>query len=140
MLHLTKLAVGARDVEHLRALQVRQLEAGPPLRHRTRNCPRRAAELVEGGSIYWVVSGRMSVRQRIMDIVDDTWDDGGRCSALILEPALVPVASRPTKPFQGWRYLSPDDAPPDIAPARAGDGEGAMPTALREALRGLCLI
>ena len=114
MLHLVKLAVGARDVEHLRATQAARLARQETLRHRTRNRPRRAAELVDGGSLYWVVSGAVLVRQRITDIVEDHWEDGGKCSGLILDPALVSVAGRPMKPFQGWRYLAAGDAPADL--------------------------
>jgi hypothetical protein len=140
MLHLTKLAVGARDIEHLRAWQAERAAQQPPLRHRTRHFPRRAAEVIDGGSIYWVVSGATLVRQRVLDIVEDHWDDGSRCSAIILDPALLMVAGRPTKPFQGWRYLSPGDAPPDLVWGEASDGEAALPTTLRQELRALCLI
>ncbi|MBN9559165.1 MAG: DUF1489 family protein, partial [Alphaproteobacteria bacterium] len=103
MLHLVKLAVGTRDVEHLRAMQAERVQHQPPLRHRTRNRPRRAAEVIDGGSLYWVVSGAMLVRQRITDIIEDHWDDGSPCSGLILDPALVSVVGRTMKPFQGWR-------------------------------------
>ncbi len=140
MLHLTKLAVGARDIEHLRAAQAERAAVLPPLRHRTRNFPRRAAEVVDGGSMYWVVSGALLVRQRILDIIEDFWDDGSRCSAIILDPGLVMVAGRPTKPFQGWRYLAPGDAPPDITREQAAEGEAALPRELRQELRALCLI
>jgi len=81
MLHLTKLAVGVRDIEHLRDLQVERAEKSPPLRHRTRNFPRRHQEVISGGSMYWVVSGTMLVRQRVLDIVEDEWDDGSVCAA-----------------------------------------------------------
>ena len=77
MLHLSKLCVGIRDVGQLRDWQARRTESHPPLRHKTRNAPRRVAEIVEGGSIYWVIAGVMLVRQRIVAIRPDTWDDGG---------------------------------------------------------------
>ena len=140
MLHLTKLAVGARDVEHLRAMQAARADRMPPLRHRTRNAPRRASEVLDGGSIYWVVSGAMLVRQRILDITEDAWEDGSRCSGLILDPLLVMVAGRPVKPFQGWRYLSPDAAPPDLVAGPAALGEAGLPPEMREELRALCLL
>ena len=98
MLHLTKLAVGARDVEHLRAWQAERALQLPPLRHRTRNFPRRAAEVVDGGSMYWVLSGAMLVRQRVLDIMEDRWDDGRSCTAIVLHPDLVMVAARATTP------------------------------------------
>ena len=78
MLHLTKLAVGVRDIDHLRELQAERAVRSPPLRHRTRSFPRRHQEVIDGGSMYWVISGSMLVRQRIVDIVEDRRDDGSR--------------------------------------------------------------
>ena len=140
MLHLTKLAVGVRDIDHLRELQAERAQRNPPLRHRTRNFPRRRDEVVAGGSIYWVISGAMIVRQRILDVIEDKWDDNSACAGLVFDPELVPVAGRPTKPFQGWRYLRPDDAPIDLRLARPARGEAALPPTLRRELRALCLL
>jgi hypothetical protein len=138
MVHLLKLAVGIRDIAHLRQVQAARLAARPPLRHQTRNAPRRAAEIIDGGSIYWVIAGTMLVRQRIIDIIDDQWDDGSRCTGLVLDPAHVQVEGRPVKAFQGWRYLEAADTPPDL---EAHDLiPGAMPPELRNQLRTLCLI
>jgi hypothetical protein len=105
MLHIAKLAVGIRDIDHLSRAQAQRQHDRPPLRHLTRNFPRRAPEVLDGGSLYWVIAGSMLVRQRICDIIEDRWDDGGRCAGLVLDPALVPLVGRPTKAFQGWRYL-----------------------------------
>ncbi len=138
MVHLLKLAVGVRDIAHLRQVQAARAASRPPLRHQTRNAPRRTAEIVDGGSIYWVVAGTLLVRQRILDITVDQWDDDTRCTGLVLDPALVQVEGRPVKAFQGWRYLEATDAPPDLD-VRALE-PGAMPPALRNALRSLCLI
>ena len=102
MLHMTKLCVGISDVGHLRSAQAARLAAGGELRHRTRSFPRRAAEVIDGGSLYWVIAGAMVVRQRVIDIVEDRWEDGSRCAGLLFDAALVTVAGRPTKPFQGW--------------------------------------
>lgn len=135
---MTKLAVGARDIAHLRSFQTARLLTAPDLRHQTRNHPRRAPEVIEGGSMYWVVAGAMLVRQRIVDIVEDRWDDGTRCAGLVLDPELVQVEGRPVKPFQGWRYLQPNDAPPDLT--ESDFAPGAIPPALRNELRALCLI
>jgi hypothetical protein len=141
VLHIIKLSVGPKDVAQLAALQQARLEREPPLRHWTRMAPKRAAEVCDGGSIYWVVGGFVRVRQRILAIEDDTEDDGTPCVALVLDPPLVPVAARPTKPFQGWRYLKPEDAPPDVADAGgAAEGLEALPPKLRAALAELCLI
>jgi hypothetical protein len=135
-----KLAVGVRDIAHLAALQEARAIALPPLRHRTRSFPRRAAEVLEGGSMYWVVSGAMVVRQRILDIIEDKRDDGSACTGIVLEPRLVPVAARLMKPFQGWRYLAPADAPEDLTSAKPPRGGQDLPPELARALRELCLI
>ncbi len=140
MLHIAKLAVGIRDIAHLREVQAVRAAARPPLRHHTRNFPRRGDEITDGGSIYWVVSGAMIVRQRVLEVAEDSWDDGTRCAALILDPDLVPVAGRPTKAFQGWRYLQPADAPADLSALEAADGEETLPLRMRQELRALGLL
>jgi len=141
VLHLIKLAVGPKDVAALAALQQERLRRDPPLRAWTRMFPKRIGELTAGGSIYWVVAGFVRVRQRILDIREEAWDDGTPCAALVLDPLLVPVAARPVKPFQGWRYLRPEEAPPDLAQDRPfAQGIEALPPALRRKLAELCLI
>jgi hypothetical protein len=140
MMHIAKLAVGIRDIAHLREVQAARAAGHPPLRHQTRNFPRRAEEITDGGSIYWVIAGAMTARQRVLDVTEGEWDDGSRCAALILDPDLVPVAARATKPFQGWRYLQPADAPPDLSALAQADGEETLPPRLRQELRALCLL
>ena len=140
MLHLTKLAVGVRDIDHLRELQAERAESNPPLRHRTRSFPRRHQEVIDGGSMYWVINGSMLARQRIVDIIEDRRDNGEACTGLVLDPQLVPLAGRPTKPFQGWRYLRPDEAPLDMRIRKRAKGEDALPPELRRELRVLCLL
>lgn len=140
MLHLVKLCVGVHDVEHLRSLQRARLETDPPLRHRTRNFPRRSEELLAGGSLYWVIAGTLRVRQRLLDIVEVPAADAGHHCALILDPHLVVVEARQVKPFQGWRYLDPAAAPPDLATRRPATGAARLPESLREALAALCLL
>lgn len=140
MLHLTKLAVGVRDIDHLRDLQAERAAKSPPLRHRTRMFPRRHQEIINGGSMYWVINGSMLVRQRILDIIEDKRDNGDACTGLVLHPRLIPLAGRPTKPFQGWRYLRPDEAPGDLTRGPRARGEDSLPPSLRHELRALCLL
>jgi hypothetical protein len=140
MLHLTKLAVGVRDADHLRDVQAERVRSGGRLRHRTRNFPRRRAEVLDGGSLYWVIAGTMLVRQRIVDIVEDQRDDLTPCTSLILDPDLVSLMGRPTRPFQGWRYLDPEGAPPDMPAFGAILGLDGLPASLQQALRALCLL
>ena len=140
VLHLIKLSVGPKAVGQLRDIQARRAVADPPLRHQTRMVPKRAAEILAGGSIYWVVAGFLQVRQRILDIREESWDDGSACAGLVLDPTLVPVAARQTRPFQGWRYLEPAAAPPDIVAGGEAEGIEALPQRLRQELRALGLL
>ncbi|MGC9268638.1 DUF1489 family protein [Acidiphilium sp.] len=139
MIHLLKLAVGVRDIGHLTEIQHRRALVDAPLRHQTRSFPKRADELRDGGSIYWVITGAILVRQRVLDVIDDVWDDGVRCAGLLLDPSLIRVAARPTRPFQGWRYLAPEDAPVDISDNQARVSD-ELPASLQRSLRALALL
>ncbi len=135
--HLIKLAVGVRDFAHLAAIQKARAAATPPLRHLTRNFPKRADELLGGGSIYWVIGGLISARQLLAGVERAAEADGTPCTALVLNPTLVQVEPRPMRAFQGWRYLEAKDAPPDLG----GDGGGAeMPEEMRRKLAALGLL
>lgn len=136
--HLIKLCVGVDTIEELSAWQARrsaereQRGEDPRPFHVTRMWPKRADALVGGGSLFWVIRGTVAVRQRIAGFEERTGEDGIRRCAIILEPELIRVDPRPRGPFQGWRYLKPGDAPPDIT--AAGREEAALPEALRKAL------
>ena len=137
-LHLIKLAVGIDDVEHLRRVRAaRAAERGGGWVY-TRNRPRREAEVLDGGSIYWVIAGVISVRQRIADIREAKQPDGTRCTDLVLHRTLVPVRGRFMKPFQGWRYLAASDAPPDESTTTATTAD--LPDRLRRELAALALL
>src|SRR5271166_4462063 len=140
-LNLIKLCVGADSVSDLegwikqRLKDKRKRGEKPEHIHRTRMVPKRAAELVDGGSLYWVIRGEIACRQRIRDVRPYRDKEGvGRC-AIVLEPKVVPVDPRPFRAFQGWRYLAAKDAPPDLA--KAARGTTAMPEKLRRELRDL---
>jgi hypothetical protein len=103
--------------------------------------PRRAPEILEGGSLYWVVAGILRVRQRILALEPVKRADGTAATAIILEPGLVPVHPRPVKPFQGWRYLTAEAAPPDLAAGEMeAEGIEALPPKLRRELANLGLL
>jgi hypothetical protein len=143
-LHLLKLCVGAESISDLeewieeRMMLEHRLGRPQEQIHTTRMVPKRVDELVEGGSLYWVIKGQISARQRLTEIRPFTDGDGiGRCH-LVMEPVVVPVEPRPCRPFQGWRYLQDKDAPRDID-GRSGD-LGEMPEALRRELAGLGLL
>ena len=128
-LHLIKLCVGCDSVEELRAWRAERARRGIPPIVPTRHTPKRAAELLEGGSLYWVIKGVILVRQPIIKIV--TLEGGVQPCRIDLGPELILTAPQPRRPFQGWRYLEVKDAPPDLP-----SGEGAeMPQELAKQLR-----
>ena len=142
-LHLIKLAVGIEDAGHLAAVQEHRLAEslaagnGPRLFHVTRNVPRRAAELLDGGSIYWVIKGRIRVRQRLLDIEDDVDDEGRRYCRLMLDPQRVETRPWPHRAIQGWRYFPAESAPPDLM---RPEGDGRLPPEMAAELRDLGLL
>ena len=143
-LHLVKLSVGAGSFKELKgwiAERARQAQLkGLPRRHVhvTRMTPKRDHELLDGGSIYWVIKGEIAAREKLIAIEPFRDRDGiGRCR-LIMEPRLVPVSPRPMRPFQGWRYLDAKSAPPDLG--KAAESIAKMPEPLRRELRNLGLL
>ncbi|MGH6734753.1 MAG: DUF1489 family protein [Methyloceanibacter sp.] len=142
--HLLKLCVGCDSVQDLKDWQTERLQqlarAGktPELCHRTLQSPRRRDEVLDGGSLYWVIKGFILVRQRIIDLRADTKDDGTPCCGIVYDPELVVTRPHPRRAFQGWRYLEAADTPPD-APLLDGGGDD-MPPGMRRALRELRLI
>ena len=115
-LHIIKLCVGVSEIDELAVFQQRRLERGEVLFHTTRMMPRRQAEVLDGGSLYWVIKGAVQVRQKISDIVPVVGEDGIRRCRLMLDSQLIATRPQPRRPFQGWRYLKADDAPADIGP------------------------
>jgi hypothetical protein len=145
-LHLVKLCVGCESIEDLASWQNERLkqrrkagEKRPRLFHRTFQMPKRRDELLAGGSLYWVIKGLIQVRQPLSDIVEGSKEDGTPCCVLLLKNELVAVRPTPRRPFQGWRYLTEDEAPGDLAHASAA-GVAAMPAKLRKDLAELGLL
>ena len=132
--NLIKLSVGSDTFEDLVAWQATkraQTTDGYP-RHVTRMWPKRAAEILNGGSIYWVVKGVLTCRQRIIRLDEVIGSAGIRRCAIVSDPELVRVQSALKRPFQGWRYLKPEDSPPDLPKGRAS--EEPLPIELNRAL------
>src|SRR6478735_1094596 len=116
-LHLLKLCVGADSVKDLedwiRDRRKRNRGNAKEHIHTTRMVPKRAEELLDGGSLYWVIRGQIMCRQKLIAVRPFTDKEGiGRCR-LVMEPKVVLVEPRPFRAFQGWRYLQADGAPRD---------------------------
>ncbi|EKV31344.1 hypothetical protein C882_3717 [Caenispirillum salinarum AK4] len=137
-LHLIKLSVGTESPETLAQWQAGVSRRLGRIVHTTRMTPRRGGEVLDGGSIYWVIKRLVRVRQRILGLHEGT-DEGGRSfCAIELDPELVPVEPRSQRPFQGWRYLKPEDAPRDLPQGAAG--EEPPPPEMAAELRKLGLL
>ena len=140
-LHLIKLCVGADSIEDLadwqikRAAERRKKGGAGDVLHITRMTPKRADELLAGGSLYWVIKGQIAVRQRLVALRPVVREGIPHC-ALVLDAKLVPTVRRPHRAFQGWRYLDPKDAPRDL---KASD-KAKLPDALRAELTDLGLL
>jgi hypothetical protein len=143
-LNLIKLCVGCDSVAELstwikqRLKQKKARNEKPEHIHTTRMAPKRVDELLDGGSLYWVIRGQVMCRQGLVAIRPFVDKDGvGRCR-LVLRPKVVPVEPRPFRAFQGWRYLASKDAPRDLD--RAAPGARNMPEQMRRELRELGLL
>jgi hypothetical protein len=143
-LHLIKLCVGCDSVADLEDWIKQKLKEkkrrGQKAEHihTTRMVPKRAAELTQGGSLFWVIRGQITCRERILAIRPFTDKDGiGRCR-VVLDGKLVLVEPRPRSAFQGWRYLEAKEAPRDLA--RVAPGAAKMPEQMRRELRELGLL
>jgi hypothetical protein len=143
-LNLLKLCVGVTAVEELQAWidyrleekRRRGIEAVQT--HTTRMIPKRMDELLDGGSLYWVIKGNIQVRQKLADVRPFTDDQGIRRCDLVLAPPLILTEWQPRRAFQGWRYLKQSDAPGDMASGK--EGLQALPPELRLELSNLGLL
>ena len=144
-IHLVKIAVGVESVDHLREIQIERLRKNKEknksgdLRHLTRNSPKRAEEVLDNGSIYWIIKGYIRVRQRIDGLGEAFGRNGKPRCALILDPKLVQTVLLPHKPIQGWRYMEVDFAPADLTAAER-KVVSSLPQGMADELRSLGLL
>lgn len=136
-LNLLKLCVGTDTPDELAAWHTkRRRETGRDHAiHITRMWPRRESELLDGGSLYWVMKGLIRARQEIVGLEEITGQDGIRRCGILLAPPLQLTEVQPRRPFQGWRYLKGDEAPRDLGEAGSGDGAAMLPVELASALQ-----
>jgi hypothetical protein len=143
-LHLIKLCVGAASIEDLatwqrgRLAELKKSGKKSQLFHTTFQTPKRQAELLAGGSLYWVIKGVIQVRQRIVGFGEGHKKDGSPCCLILLDPSLVPVRPLSRRAFQGWRYFDAADAPADL---KRGEKKLAnLPPKMRRDLADLGLL
>lgn len=120
-INLVKLCVGVDSVDDLTSrIDARQ---STETMHITRMWPKRAVELLDGGSLYWVIKGTISARQQIIGLDEIIGADGICRCGIRMDARLYRTESAPRRPFQGWRYLTAADAPADLRQSRTGDDD-----------------
>lgn len=134
--NLVKLCVGVDSVDDLTS----RIDArnSTETRHVTRMWPKRAQQLLNGGSLYWVIKGVVQARQKIVGLDEVIGQDGIRRCGIRLDARLIRTHGAPKRPFQGWRYLPPDQAPADLRTLRNSDAD--IPPALNSALAEIGVI
>ncbi|MEM6481451.1 MAG: DUF1489 domain-containing protein [Pseudomonadota bacterium] len=139
-INLIKLSVGSESVESLIDWQASARAKGPDgsPRHITRMWPKKEVDLLNGGSIYWVVQGVIQCRQKIVRLDEVIGSDGIRRCAIVLTPEVIRTSLAQKRPFQGWRYLQPADAPADLP--RQRQHEEALPAGLSAELADIGVI
>ena len=142
--HLLRRAFHSESLEDLaewqaeRRKEMRAKGQKPKTRTLLRNFPTRQEELLDGGSIYWIVKGHIRARQRILDIQQNADPESRRRCVLVLETKITPTMPYPVRARRGWRYLEPNDVPPDLD--KAGKGVDKLPETLAAELRELGLL
>jgi len=133
-LNIIKLCVGAESVEDLLDWQRENAPRWAPgtAEHVTRMWPKRAEEILAGGSLYWVIKGVILARQRIVGLEERRGADGIARCALVLDANVIRTEAALRRPFQGWRYLAPEETPRDLPKGRERDDK--LPPALAQAL------
>nr|WP_246149728.1 DUF1489 domain-containing protein [Tritonibacter litoralis] len=137
---MVKLSVGTESVETLAAWQAEYAARWPDglPRHVTRMWPKRETEILNGGSIFWVIKGQIQCRQRILRMEEVIGEDGVRRCAIVLEPEIHMTQTALKRPFQGWRYLKVEDSPADLSGTRKQ--EEPLPAELSQALAEIGVI
>jgi len=138
VVHIRKLAAGVVDIEELEAIHAGRLQDSDTLYTYTRNTPKRQKELLDGGSIYWVIKGQFRVRQEILGFQTEVDEEGRKYCLIILKPGLLRTELKAQKAFQGWRYFEEKDVPKDIGD-REVVGED-LPEDMQSELRDLGLL
>src|SRR5215469_9228169 len=136
-LHMLKIAAGVSDLAELKELQKERRKERGVYAFYTRNMPKREEEILDGGSVYWVIKGQIQARQRIKGFRPIVNRRGRPAVLVTFEAKLTPTQWRPHRPFRGWRYLAPDEVPKDL---RKGAKAKGLPAKMEAELRELGLL
>jgi hypothetical protein len=128
-LNMTRIAFGAQSPVHLRERLALHAVDGET-RLTTRYLPKRVGEM-SGGSLYWILNNSFIGRSPLIGFMEN----GEGRHWIRIEPRLIPVRSIPKRGHQGWRYLEPKDAPPDLDSVEVDGRDEMSPKMLGELMR-----
>lgn len=140
---MIKLVVGVDDLDHFLEIQKRSIvkfNGMPANPVRTRFKPKRAEEILNGGSLYRVIKNKICCRQKIIGFDQYESPDKGTQTLILVEPTIIQTISTPKRPFQGWRYLEPAAAPKDRGIYMGDNQREEIPEDLEDSLRGAGLL
>ncbi len=133
-MNLVKLAVGISTINDLKVKQSLRFKTHNQNIHITRLFPKKFEIVRKKASMYWVINGYISVRQIIIDLKKVKHDDGKNYCHIILDQELTETRKMRYRPFQGWRYLSSERCPKDLAKGKYEDSD------LYKTLEDLCIV
>ena len=141
-INLLRMAVRIESAAKLREIQSQRIKADSKnkLYTFTRNIPKRLDELLNGGSVYWVIKRLIRIRQEIVNVTSMATDEGKKYCRIELNPTHIDLDPREQRPFQGWRYLKSEDAPLDLKKTSQGDKENILPQKMVAELKELGLL
>ena len=122
--HLLKPALGISDVSEFQgrmSLRLNPYEGRMLYTVWTTRKPKQMDELMNGGSVYWIVKKAIQCRQDILGWEEFEGENGKPYYNIYCEPQLIRTVAVERRPFQGWRYLQLDQAPADIGAVTIGD-------------------
>ena len=136
------MAVRIESVADLKKIQSQRMNVDDKnkLYTFTRNVPKRLNELLNGGSVYWVIRRLIRIRQEIVDVRSLVNDEGKKYCRIQLNPNHIDLEPREQRPFQGWRYLKPEDAPRDLKKISLGKKQNVLPQEMLAELKELGLL
>jgi len=142
--NIIKLVVGADDLEdfyQFQQMSVFDYDGVPANACNTRYKPKQADEiLATGGSLYRVIKNKIMCRQKIIGFeAIETPDKGSQC-AIITDHDIIQTIIKPKRPFQGWRYFKPSDAPKDRGLYTGGGEFEEIPPEMEDELRDAGLL
>ena len=141
VVHIVKLAVGVEDITHLVQQQKARMKRDGALVHTTRNTPIKSGEILDGGSIFWVIKRFVRVRQRIIGIETEVNSEGRRSCSFVLDTVLVKTELKEFRAFQGWRYFRDGEIPPDLNNTeKSGKAIEELPIDMQAELKTLGLL